>query len=242
MNKIWRLQPTAPVNQITANFIMNPKPPTVYAILNSIANYDQPVQTKIRNLASACHDKIFDFDYELSDALDKNQFEIDILNHFMMRRIGFDTVTAFQLYLENKLHEILPYYNLMFDSFKDYNLFDNGETITRQQTDNRNITNASTSDSNGNTVSDNRYSKYPENYLSDISNGNYVTDQNYNTNNTTNSVNINSNSNDNNITNETITRSPVDKMKIYQSFLETKRSVMSMIYKELDSLFYQLAE
>ena len=126
---MYKIQPTYPVNQLTANFIMNPKPPTMYAILNSIANYDKEEQTKIRDLASACHDKIFDFEYDLSDALDKNQFEIDILNHFMMRRIGFDTVTAFQLYLENKLHEILPYYNLMFDSFKDFNLFGSGENI-----------------------------------------------------------------------------------------------------------------
>ena len=38
--QIYRLEPTYPVNQLTANFIMNPKPPTIYAILNSIANYD----------------------------------------------------------------------------------------------------------------------------------------------------------------------------------------------------------
>lgn len=239
---MYRLNPTYPVNQITANFIMNPKPPTLYAILNSIANYDKPQKTKIRNLALECHDKIFDFDYVLSDALDKNQFEIDILNHFMMRRIGFDTVTAFQLYLETKLHEILPYYNLMFDSFKDYSLFGSGETITRLQTDDRNIVNESETNSTGNSISDNRYSKYPENELSDIQDGSYVTDQNYNQNNNTNNININSNSNDNNVTNETINRSPDDKMKIYRQFLETKRSVMSMIYKELDSLFYQLAD
>ena len=227
---MYKIQPTYPVNQLTANLIMNPKPPTLYAILNSIANYDQPTQTKIRDLANACHDKIFDFDYDLSSALDKNQFEIDILNHFMMRRIGFDTVTAFQLYLETKLHEILPYYNLMFDSFKDYNLFDNGETITRESTSN------TTSSNTTNAVAENRYSKYPENELDDIRDGSYVTDQNYNTN------NVNNNNNLDNTVNETINRSPVDKMTIYRKYLDTKRSVMTMIYKELDSLFYQLVD
>lgn len=228
MNKMWKLE--TPMNQLKANFIMNPKPPTVYAILNSIANYDKEEETKIRDLANACHDKIFDFEYELSDALDKNQFEIDILNHFMMRRIGFDTVTAFQLYLENKLHEILPYYNLMFDSFKNYNLFNNGEVITRESTSN------TTSSNNTNSVAENRYSKYPENHLDDIMDGSYVTDQNYNTNNVNNNNNL-----DNNV-NETINRSPVDKMTIYKKYLETKRSVMTMIYKDLDSLFYQLVD
>ena len=236
MEKMWTLQPT--MNPIKADFIMNPKPPTMYAILNSIANYDKEEQTKIRDLARACHDKIFDFEYQLSDALNKDEFEIDILNHFMMRRIGFDTVTAFQLYLETKLHEILPYYNLMFDSFKDYNLFNNGETISRVQTDNRNSSKESVSDTTS--VNQNRYSKYPENELDDIMSGTYVTDQNYTD--TNNKSNINSNSNDNNITNETINRSPSDKMAIYKKYLETKRSVMTMIYKELDSLFYQLVD
>lgn len=240
MEKMWTLQPT--MNQIKADFIMNTKPPTMYAILNSIANYDKEEQTKIRDLARACHDKIFDFEYQLSDALDKDEFEIDILNHFMMRRIGFDTVTAFQLYLENKLHEILPYYNLMFDSFKDYNLFNNGETITRLKTDNRNTTSESTTDSVASGENENRYSKYPENELDDIRDGSYITDQNLTTNNNHSNTNLDSNSTDNNITNETVNRSPVDKMTIYKKYLETKRSVMSMLYKELDSLFYQLVD
>lgn len=227
---MFRLKPTYPMNQVTADLIMNPKPPTLYSILNSIANYDNENPVKIRELATVCHNKIFDFDYELSEALDKDEFEIDILNHFMMRRIGFETVTAFKLYLENKLHEILPYYNLMFDSFKDYNLFGSGETITRQTSDNKNVVNES------NSTGETRYSKYPMNQLEDINNGSYVSEQ------TRNTINNNSNSTDNTLTNETINRSPVDKMSIYKSFLETKKSVMSMVYKELDSLFYGLAD
>lgn len=218
------------MNQAIADLVMNPKPPTVYAILNSIANYDSEEKTKIRNLAKATHDKIFDFDYELSTALNKEDFECDILNHYMMRRIGFETVTAFQLYLESKLHEILPYYNLMLDSFKDFNLFDSGEKITRVTNDNRNITNNSASSG------ENRFSEYPLNELEDISDGSYVSNQ------STSHINSNNNSSDINQTNETINRSPADKMEIYKKFLETKRSVMSMIYKELDSLFYGIGD
>lgn len=230
MRNIWRLQPTYPVNQATANLIMNPKPPTVYAILNSIANYNPEEKTKIRNLARVTHDKIFDFDYELSDTLDKDQFEIDILNHFIMRRIGFETVTAFQLYLENKLHEILPYYNLILDSFKDYNLFDSGEVIKRNTNDNRNVVNNGTSDT------ESRFSEYPLNELDDINNGSYVSNQSKS------NINTSNNSTDINNTNETITRTPVDKMKIYKDFLETKNSIMTKIYKDLDILFYGLAD
>ena len=221
--EIYRLKPTYPMNNIEANLIMNPKPPTVYAILNSIANYGKMDYTKIRDLAKACHDKIFDFEYDLSDKINKDQFEIDILNHFIEMRIGFDTVTSFQLHLENKLHEILPYYNTLFDAISDYSLFNDGELIKRDLT----------SDTNGNTITDMRYSKYPQNQLTDISDGNYVTDQNYNTNKL----------DTNNKLSETISRSPTDKMTLYNKYLNTeKNKIMTMIYRDLNPLFYQVVE
>ena len=232
---IYQLQPTIPINQLTANFIMNPKPPTIYAILNSIANYGKLEYTKIRDLSKATHDKIFDFDYELSDKQNKDDFEIDILNHFMERRIGFDTVTSFQLHLENKLHEILPYYNTLFDALADYKLFSDGEVITRHKTKDRTLGTDSTSHG----VADMRYSKYPQNQLEDIIDGSYVSDQNYNIN----DFNSNLSSNDNGIEDEVSTRTPTDKMVLYDKYLKTeKKKIMSMIYKDLDSLFYQLVE
>lgn len=216
-------------NSLYPEMVMNPIPPTLYSILNSIANYDATTQTKIRDLARVTHDKVFDFDYDLSTAINKDEFEIEILNHYMMRRIGFETFTAFQVFLENKLKEILPYYNLMLDAFKDFNLFNNGEVITRSKTDSRNTT--GTSGSNG----ENRLSEYPLNELDDLTDGKYVSTQN------TSNINANNTTLDNGQENERIERSPVDKMSIYKSYLETKKSVMSMIYKDLDILFYGLA-
>lgn len=228
MKKIWTLKSTIPVNQVTANLFMNPKPPTLYAIMNSIANYDSEEVTKIRNLAAATHSSIFDFEYTLSEAIEKDDFEIDILNHYIMRRINFDTMTAFQLFLENKLHEILPYYNIIFDSLKDYNLFSSGEVITRETTD------ETSSETGGESSSETRFSEYPLNELTDITDGSYVSNQ------TTNSSSASSSTSGGRTTNEEITRTPTDKMSIYKQYLETKASVMSMIYKELDILFYGL--
>lgn len=216
-------------NSLEPQILMNPIPPTLYSILNSIANYDATEKTKIRDLAKVTHSKVFDFDYELSSALNKDAFEIEILNHYMMRRIGFETFTAFQLFLENKLKEILPYYNIMLDAFKDYNLFNNGEVISRIKSDTRNTT--GTSGSSG----ENRLSEYPLNELDDLTDGKYVSSQNKS------NITANNTTNDVGSENERIERSPDDKMSIYKSYLETKRSVMSMIYKELDKLFYGLA-
>lgn len=230
MKEMWTLKPTYPMNQVVADFIMNPKPPTLYAIMNSIANYDKEEQTKIRNLAKATHSKIFDFEYPLSSAINKEDFECQILNHYIMRRIGFETFTAFQLYLENKLNEILPFYNKMFDSLAEFNLFNDGETITRDKTDNGSTTLNTTNNSQS------RFSEYPLNQLEDINDGSYVSNQ------TTNNGNVNSNGTTNNTSVEVEKRSPLDKMDLYQKYLATRNSIMTMIYKDLDILFYGLAD
>ena len=209
---------------------MNPKPPTLYAIMNSIANYDAESKTKIRNLAKATHEKIFDFEYPLSNKVNKEDFECQILNHFIMRRIGQETFTAFQLFLENKLNEILPYYNIMFDSLADYNLFNDGEVITRNREDN------GTSSLNSTNEIKTKFAEYPMNQLSDIDDGKYVTNQ------TTQNGSNGSNGTSSNISRETETRSGIDKMDLYQKYLQTRNSIMTMIYKDLDILFYGLAD
>ena len=55
------IMPTYPVNQVTAELIMNPVPPTLYSIMNSIANYDSEVKTKIRNLIKKIFNPIAKF-------------------------------------------------------------------------------------------------------------------------------------------------------------------------------------
>lgn len=221
---------TIPMNQITADLIMNPKPPTLYAIMNSIANYDKEEKTKIRNLAKATHEKIFDFEYPLSSEVSKEDFECQILNHYIMRRIGFDTFTAFQLFLENKLNEILPFYNKMFDSLSEFNLFNDGEVITRNTSEEGNTSLNSTNEIKS------KYSEYPLKRLTDIEDNSYVSNQTVN-----NGTNANNGTSSNTVV-ETIHRSPVDKMDLYKKYLETKTSIMSMIYKDLDILFYGLAD
>lgn len=218
------------MNQIQADLIMNPKPPTLYAIMNSIANYDAEEKTKIRNLAKATHEKIFDFDYPLSSKVNKDDFECQILNHFIMRRIGQETFTAFQLFLENKLNEILPFYNVMFDSLADYNLFNDGEVITRNRTDN------GTTSLNSTNEIKTKFAEYPMNQLNDIDDGKYVTNQ------TTNNGSNGSNGTSSNQMTETETHSGLDKMDLYQKYLQTRNSIMTMIYKDLDILFYGLAD
>ena len=245
------------------NFICYPflppnceKPPTVYSILNSIVNgTKEPNEyTKIKNLAKEGRSTIFDFDYPLSTNVSSETFETMILNHYMMRRIGFDTVTAFKLQLNVKLNEIMPIYNKMFDSLENWNIFNDGEKEVRSGFDNRdsnskseNINNLeNNSNTNTTTTSDNRSSDTPQNQLEDVKNGNYVTQYSYDTNinsGTDNSTSVgnsktNSNTSEKNNYEETITRTPADKISILKDMQTNIKNIYTMIFDELDVLFY----
>ena len=232
------------------------KPPTVYTILESIVNYGKEPKTKIRDLAKVGRETIFNFDYPLSQNVSRETFETMILNHFLMRRIGFETVEAFRIQLMVKLNEIMPMYNMMFDSIQNWNLFNDGEITKRYGTDNRQIeTNSNTKNELKNTsqnetqnISDRRNSQLPQNQLQDLRDGDYVTDYNYDTNNT--NANDTSNSNgksesqnntkDNNQYNETIEKSPANKLELLKEFQENIKNIYGMIFKDLECLFYQL--
>lgn len=211
-------------------------PPTLYSLLDSICNFDNEIKTNIYNLARNGRGKIFDFTYPLSNKINKEEFETMILNHFMMRRIGFETPTAFKLALNVKMNEIMPRYNKLIDSFTEWDLFNDGETISRLTTDNGN--NNVTNNIDTENISDRRNSQMPQNEIEDVKDGNYMTDYNYDTN--TGNTNSTTNSTINNRTDELIKKSPSDKLKIYKEMLDTKNNIYTMIFKELDSLFYGL--
>lgn len=230
----------------------NDKPPTLYALLNSIVNYGKEEQTKIKDLTKIGRSKIFDFSYPLSSKINRTEFEEMILNHFLMRRIGYDTFTSWQIALNSKLNEIMPFYNKIFDSFVDWNLFNDGEITTRTSlTINEDITNGTNnvttnSSNNSENVSDRRYSDTPQDRLRDVQDGEYITEYNYDTdtnvsdtNTITNGINKTTSNGNQNI-NEEIKRSPVDKINTYKEFLENTQKIYSMIFKDLDCLFYQL--
>ena len=202
-------------------------PPTIYSILKGIVYTDDP-QPKIKELASEGRSVIFDFDYPLTENIDKEDFEVLILNHFLMRRIGYDTVTAFKIALNVKLNEIMPIYNKMFDMLDGWDLFSDGERVTESGS---NSLNNITATSN---ISDRRYSDTPQQQLTNVQDGKYITDYNYDTD--TGSVSASTMGTDS----RTITRTPSDKIKVYKEFIESKKSIYTMLFEELDSLFYGL--
>ena len=200
--------------------------------MNSMANFNQEERTKIKDLSLATHEQIFDFSYPLSTHVNKADFECDILDYFIMRRIGYETFTAFQIALKVKLRAIMPMYNKMFDALDGWNIFTDGEVITRGI----NESGTTQAISNGSSTMDNRYSNTPQNKLTQVQDGTYMSEYTYNQG----TNNITSSGNDARITNETVTKQPSDKIKIYKEFKENKEAIMQMIYNDLESLFYGL--
>lgn len=213
------------------------EPPTVYALLNSYVNFANDTPVKIADLAKAGRAAFFDFDYPLTDKISREDFETMILNHFIMRRIGYETVTAFKIALNVKLNEIMPMYNKMFDSIWDWNIFADGETTTRDLTEDRTTNGENAVSSNSTT--DQRFSNTPQNAIDDVKSGKYVSEYTFDTDiNNTNSTNKIS---DNNSLLEIVKKSPSDKMRLYSEFLKNRQNVYTMIFKDLDVLFYQIA-
>lgn len=228
--------------------ISHDEPPTIYALLNSYVNFANDTPVKIKDLANAGRAMFFDFDYPLATGMTKSDFECMILNHFMMRRIGYETVTAFKMALNVKLNEIMPTYNKLFESINGWNIFTDGETMDRTVTDSRTINNTGTSSGSNNTTSsttsDRRYSNTPQNALADVRDGQYVSEYNYDqdsgTSNNTTSATSNNNSIEGGSETEHISRTPNDKMHLYTEFLKNRQNIYTMIFKDLDSLFYQI--
>ena len=223
---------------------MNQKPPTVYSLLESIVNYGKDEKTKNKDLASVGRTTFFDFEYPLSQHVTKADFETMILNKFITRRIGFETLGSFKIQLKVKLNSIMPKYNKMFDSLENWDLFTDGEIETKQGANTTNTTNtlSNTSTTQNQDVRDRRQSDTPQDQLENIRDGKYVDNYEYEQNsaNSTDNSTTNGSSSNNIIYNETISRSPADKIALYKEFQENINSIYEMIFKELDCLFYQL--
>lgn len=85
--------------------------------------------------------QIFDFIYPLYDGIDKQEFETNIIRHFYMREIGLETYALWKFYLQNKMLEIMPYYNKLFEEqfkYGELELFGDVD-LTRVTTGSHNI-------------------------------------------------------------------------------------------------------
>ena len=216
---------------------------------------------QIDDVISNSWNKIFD-NFPIFDESYRSVLCSKILKHYYTREISAETVGLWQLWLNTRMGEIMPYYNklyesalLEFDPFKDTNYSRNhggtftGDTVRngRNEIDvNNNVT------SNGTSNSKNLFSDTPQGAITNIENESYLTNATLIKDTDTNTTNTDGNSTTQNtettgITNtdnwiETIIgkQSTVSYSKLLQEFRDTFLNIDVMIINDLSDLFMNL--
>lgn len=133
--------------------------------------------------------KIFG-NYPIFDEQYRAVLERKILKHFYMREIGFETVGLFKMKLNNKMNEIMPYYNKLYQSeLFEYNPLEdtnikterdrNGTRVENEGRKNVRSEENSSTNNNKNVNDINRWelnNETPQGALTDVTSGRYLTD------------------------------------------------------------------
>lgn len=238
----------------------NDLPLTLYSILESYVNYGKSASdtVNIKDMWTVGRNYLFDFQYPLSIETKEN-FEHNIINHYLMRRINFETVNLFKIMLENKLNEIMPKYNILFSKLDGWDIFKADTTIreykdsgiTSNSTTQHNTSSGSTT-SNGSSENsgDSAYSDTPQSQITDIADNSYIseytktsssgsTDMSTTNNSTSDNTGVESGTSTKDIT-ETVSHTVSNTLDVYLKFQEEYNNIYTMIYKDLDCLFYGL--
>ena len=186
------------------------------------------------------------FDEEYRETLNNN-----ILFHYYENEIGFETAPLFRFYLNQKLNEIMPYYNDLYNAQKlllnQGNLFKN---VDLEESFNRvnDTTTNTTSNSTNSGISNNKnlFQDTPQGKitLNNIDNQEWATNVTFDKNETNNTINDNTNGTANNTENyiKKIIGNNGNKYNI-EILKEIKNNLMNidlMIINELNDLFMQI--
>lgn len=113
-----------------------------------MAKYTVTIKTLIDNNFNFKMDSYPIFDENYRNTLNQN-----ILYHYYENEIGFETASLFRFYLNQKLNEIMPYYNELYKVQKkliDKNLLLNNVNLTEQLIGSNKTETSSTSQSSNN--------------------------------------------------------------------------------------------
>lgn len=193
-------------------------------------------------------DNNFDFglkDYPIFDEDYREHLNDMILKHYYMSEIGFETANLFKQYLNNKMNEIMPYYNTLYQLQTD--LLNNAggidQNVNLTETYTHNVTTEGTSESNSNSINENK------NVSQNTPQGN-LTKQNINNFNYADSINMGSNNSNINDNSNTTGKSFEDYIKkiqgnngqryAYEVLIEVKKNILSIdleVINQLEDLF-----
>lgn len=113
------------------------------SICESLAGLTDTVgNDDINSVIETARPLIFSFTYPvIPDVTPKEELERKILRHYFFREIGFETYGQWKFFLENRMREIMPYYNqlyqsaLLMEDIDPFNDVDYKRTTTHTGTD-----------------------------------------------------------------------------------------------------------
>lgn len=154
--------------------------------------------TSVNNVVANARAKVFDFSYPIFDEAYRSVLETKILKHFYTREIGAESVGLWKLWLDNRLNEIMPYYNKLYESelikfnplyevdlTRDHLRNNNGtQNNTGSYNDNTSTSNSGSSETSGNVNDDgwNYFSDTPQGGINGVASLNYLTNATHTTN------------------------------------------------------------
>lgn len=199
-------------------------------------------------------DNNFDFQMTNYPIFDENYRETlnnNILHHYYENEIGFETAPLFRFYLNQKLNEIMPYYNELYKVQKnliDNNLLLNNVNLTEKLSGQNSTTTSSTSQSTNNGTLNNKhlFQDTPQGEISntDINNQKWATNLTLDNNTSSNTINDTSNATGNGTNSylKTIIGNNGSKFNI-DVLNDIKNNLMNidlMIINDLNELFMQI--
>lgn len=129
-------------------------------------------EDSVDSIVTRAAPKIFDFDFPLFDETYRLGLEKKILKAYYTREIGEETVGLWKLRLESRLNLMMPKYNQLYESARI--TFDPFYDVDYTRSGNNTSSGAST----GSNTSKDMYSDTPQNGLSSVESGEYLTSAN----------------------------------------------------------------
>ena len=195
-------------------------------------------------------------DFPIFDELYRPELCKKILRHYYTREICCETVGRWKLFLSDKMKNIMPYYNQLYQSellkiqplvSVDKSVSHNGRG-TESKTTRRNATNTSSSRTDGSTDTWSYYSDTPQGGIDGLDSNDYLTNATHNRGTDSTNSTINGATSGNETGEGTRTDLYVDKVLGYEGnqsemllkFRETFLNIDMMIIDELKDLFFTL--
>ena len=209
----------------------------------------------IEDILDKSWNKIFS-DFPIFDEHYRAELCKKILRHYYTREICCETVGRWKLFLSDKMNNIMPYYNKLYQSelLKIQPLVSVDRSVTHNayesesKTTSRNVTNTNSSRTDGNTDTWSYYSDTPQGGISGLDTIDYLTNATHNTGTDTTNTSLNGSTSDNETGEGTKKDLYVDKVSGYEGnqsemllkFRETFLNIDMMIINELKDLFFTI--